>query len=133
LQWWKTRAQTGEWLLAEAHHHHGQLAARVESMQRHQVESMLIGKLHSPADIWHYVDMPALLTDGNVDAGKLDETCSQIVSTAPYLAKTYPAAPSNVVTANDPIDYDAEGAQSFQQLLRAAARGGRGVETESLD
>lgn len=128
LLWWKARSQeaeaTGQWLVAEATAQRDQLAARVEAMQRHQVESIIGPKLHNPQDFWHYADLADVLDDdGNVSADKVNAV------EVPVYLKRSPTAPSAMVTSeHGPVD-DGEKTPTFDDLLKAAAREGRGIRS----
>ncbi len=124
LLWWKQRSHEGEWLCAEARHERDQLAARVESMQRHQVESIIGPKLHRAQDFWHYADLSDVLDDdGNVSPELVNAV------ELPVYLKRSPTAPSAMVTSeHGPVD-DGEKTPTFNDLLKAAAREGRRIST----
>lgn len=128
LLWWKQRAIENEaqaqWLVAEATAQRDQLAARVEAMQRHQVETLIGPKLHNSQDFWHYADLADVLDDdGNVSADKVNAV------ELPVYLKRSPTAPSAMVTSeHGPVD-NGEKTPTFNDLLKAAAREGRGIST----
>ncbi|MGD1237281.1 hypothetical protein [Mycobacterium seoulense] len=128
LTWWKQKAHdadaTGKWLHAELSAENAALKSRVETIQRGYVEHMVAAKLHTPADIWHYVELHELLTDGDVDPAKVNAV------DLPVYVQRSPAAPASQVTAADTVDYDADTRTTFADLLKGAARGTRGIATE---
>ena len=70
------------------------LAGRVEALQRGEVERLAAGRLADARDLWSTgVELDALLgEDGNLDAGKIDETVEGILRDRPHWAK--PQRPS---------------------------------------
>jgi hypothetical protein len=64
----------------------GLLAARLEHLQRAEVERLVANTLHDPTDVWREgITLDALLdVDGNIDLRKVTEAVAEIVSAHPH-------------------------------------------------
>jgi hypothetical protein len=135
LAWWKAQAHqhenTGKWLHAEVAAERDQLQARLATMQRAQVETVIGPRLHNAADFWHHAKLADVLNDedGTVDSEKLHAALADIVQRAPYLAPST-AAPATVVTSEHAGINGADNTPSFADLLKAAATSNRGIASE---
>lgn len=135
LPWWKQRCHEaeaqGQWLHAEVAAERDKLAARVESMQRAQIETLIGARLHRASDFWlHHPDVSDLLDDdGTISPEKVDAALAGITQSAPYLAPSA-AAPAAMVTAEHAGTDESGNAASFAEMLKEAARSTRGVAAE---
>lgn len=134
LPWWKAKAHehenTGKWLVAELVADRDQLQARVESLQKQQVQAAIGNRLHNAADFFHHAALVDVLSDdGTVDAEKLDAALTGIVQAAPYLAPNIAAPAAMVTSEHNGIDESAN-TPSFGDLLKAAASSNRGIASE---
>ncbi|VEG39410.1 Uncharacterised protein [Mycolicibacterium flavescens] len=127
LPWWKNRARTAEWLLAEANAQRDQLQARLDTVQQREVESLVTGTLHDPSDLFRFGPPLAELLDseGNVDPEKVNTALAAVVAEHPHLSTRHgisPAAPASMVTSRGVPDPTQTNTPTFKDLLSGAVR-----------
>lgn len=126
LDWWKAQAREHQATADALTTERDALKARVETLQKQHVESLVADKLHDPGDLWRYgTELPIVLDDnGDVDPAKVEEARAALAKDRPQLAPTppSPAAPASLVTANDPITHGDDDPKTFGDVLRDGAR-----------
>jgi hypothetical protein len=130
LDWWKSEARKAQAQTEALTSERDQLAARVESMQQHNGESLLSDRLIDPADIWQFGPPVSemLNASGDVDPERVDAAYAELLDAHKHLGRGYGisvAAPASAVspTATNPWDDMPSQRRSFAEVLREAARG----------
>lgn len=98
-----------------------QLADRLATLQRAEVERLAAQHLADGADIWRDgADLANLLTDaGNIDPDKVKTTATELGATHPHWRKLAPSAPpASSVTANGKIGGDEPKQTTWSDLLQ---------------
>ena len=95
------------------------LRARLETRDRADVERLASQHLTDPLDFWRDgATLEDVLTDGEVDAAKVEDAAKAIVSAHKHWRKLEPAAPpASTVTANGKI-HDGHDAPTWSDVLR---------------
>lgn len=127
LEWWKAKAREHQATIDTLTTERDALQARLDTVQQREVESLVSGKLHDPADVFRFGPAVAELLDedGNVDPALVDAALAAVVAEHPHIARGYgipPAAPASMVTSRDVPDREAKQSRTFQELLQGAGR-----------
>lgn len=128
LEWWKAKAREHQGTIDTLTAERDALHARLDTVQQREVESLVTGKLHDPADLFRFGPPLAELLDedGNVSAELVDAALAAVVAEHPHLSVRHgisPAAPASMVTATGvPNPSDAK-ILTFKDLLSGAVRG----------